>query len=227
MEQLLQQLLFSQQHSALLFVLVFFTGVLTSLTPCVYPMIPITVSVVTQQATHAKQRVRFTFIYVLGLALTYSLLGVLAASSGHLFGSVATHPMMLFSAGVFCLLMAASLLDWIKMPQLSVRVSASSRVRSLNVFVTGLLSGLVMAPCTSPVLGMLLMFVASTQSPLLGFSFLFLFALGMSALLLLIGCSTHFLSRLPKSGRWMLVVKYLLALAMVGVALMFFLQINS
>lgn len=226
MEMFIQEALVSDKASLYVVLVIFVTGVLTSLTPCVYPMLPITVAVVRQHANNVYQSTAYTCLYVLGLALSYSLLGYFAAKLGYLFGSVATHPAMLFIAGSFCLVMAVWMLGWINMPQLSFAKNSFSSYAPLNVFVSGGLSGLVMAPCTSPVLGMLLMYVSTEQAPFIGPIYLFAFALGLSALLFIAGIFSNVLNKLPKSGPWLNAFKYILAALLVGVALYFYFQIT-
>lgn len=225
METTIQTLLFQGQPSFYLLAVVFAAGLLTSLTPCVYPMLPITVSVVGSQARTRSQSVAFSLLYVLGLALVYSLLGYLAASSGQLFGTVATHPLTLLLVAGLCLLMALWMSGWVAMPNLMTSTAISVRSAWLNVLLAGAVSGLVMAPCTSPVLGMMLMYVTADGNPAWGASLMFVFAFGMSALLIAAGSFTGLLTTIPRSGRWMLVVKWLMALPMFAASFYFFWQI--
>jgi len=224
METMIQSALMANQQSVLLVGVVFATGLLTSLTPCVYPMVPITVSVIGSQAKNKTQSVSLSLIYVLGLALVYSLLGLLAASTGQLFGTVASHPVTLIVMGSFCLLMAAWMLGRINLiANIALPEFRFSRPW-LNVFIAGCLSGLVMAPCTSPVLGMLLMYVASAGDRLWAALLMFVFAFGMSALLILAGSVSGFLTLIPRSGRWLNLTKFLMAGLMLLAAFYLFYQ---
>ncbi|MCJ8296766.1 MAG: sulfite exporter TauE/SafE family protein [Colwellia sp.] len=236
METIIQSALMGGQQSLYIVAIIFATGVLTSLTPCVYPMLPITVSVIGKQARSRQQAFLLSILYVLGLALVYAGLGMLAASTGQLFGSVASHPVTLLVVAVFCLLMAMWILGWITLPSpefLSVTHSAANTAPSkrkyawLNVFIAGCLSGLVMAPCTSPVLGMLLMYVASDGEPLWAGLLMFTFAIGMSTLLILAGSFSGLLSALPRSGHWLNTVKWLMALPMFAVAIYLIMQASA
>ncbi|MDP2562663.1 cytochrome c biogenesis protein CcdA [Psychrobium sp. 1_MG-2023] len=241
MESIIQSALMDGRQSWYVIGIVFATGLLTSLTPCIYPMIPITVSVIGKQAKSSHKRnsehpqhrhyqtVILSLIYVLGLALVYAGLGVLAASTGQLFGVVASHPITLLFVAGFCLVMALWILEWVTLPKPRFLVKLSEHQTStnhgwLNVFIAGCLSGLVMAPCTSPVLGMLLMYVASEGQLAWAALLMFTFALGMSALLVLAGSVSGFVAVLPRSGHWLSVVKWLMALPMLGVAVYFSLQ---
>lgn len=226
MEQLIQQALFSNEIGFMLVATVFAAGLLTSLTPCVYPMLPITVAVVGNHANNKWQASIYSLLYVLGLATTYAGLGVLAASAGQLFGAIATHPVTLGAIALICLFMAASMMGWINLPQWQPTTSSGKKQRTVpaRVFLMGLLSGLVMAPCTSPVLGMLLMYVGSQGEPVLGGVMMFSFALGMSALLVAAGIFSGLLNLLPRSGNWLNVIKYLLAALMAGAGFYFLWQ---
>ncbi len=224
MESFIQASLFEQQFSLWAIAAVFAAGLLTSLTPCVYPMLPITVSVVGSHASGKVQSMLYSLLYVFGLALVYALLGVLAASSGVLFGSVASHPATLIIVAAFCLLMAAWMLGWVRLP-MGLLVSGlvapelKSKSAPFNVFLAGALSGLVMAPCTSPVLGMLLMYVAGEGNRLWAALLMFVFAFGMSALLIVAGSFSGTLSLLPRSGPWLNSIKWIFAVLMVGAAM--------
>jgi len=228
MEAIIQSALIDGQQSLYIVAIIFFTGVLTSLTPCVYPMIPITVSVIGNQAKNRLQACLLSLVYVLGLALIYAALGILAASTGKLFGSVASHPATLLIVAIFCILMALWILQWISLPNLPFMSSVTSISEKtqkggksvyLKVFVAGCLSGLVMAPCTSPVLGMLLMYVAGDGQQLWAALLMFTFAVGMSSLLIFAGSFSGFVSLLPRSGHWLNTVKWLMALPMFAVAI--------
>ncbi len=214
MENLIQQSLMMQELSLVLLGTIFLAGVLTSVTPCVYPLLPITVGLV---GTYAKSRLDgfyFSLIYVFGLALTYAGLGMLAASSGQLFGSVASHPATLIFMALVCLGMAGWMQGWIRLPQWTPghQFKPSKKYRKISILLLGALSGLVMAPCTSPVLGMLLMFVAAKGEPVWGASMMFVFAFGMSSLLVVAGTFSNVLTLLPKSGPWLNRTKTLLSL---------------
>ena len=204
----------------------FLGGVLTSLTPCVYPMIPITAAIVGgQTAGEPVSRLRpvlLTITYVFGLALVYSALGVFAGLTGTLFGSVSTNPWLYFAMANLLILAALSMLDVIP-----VRLPASVMARAANMgtagrfsgaFAMGAMSGLVAAPCSAPVMAAVLTWVTVTHSAMLGFVYLLTFSLGMCTLLVVVGLSSGSLARLPRAGAWMVVVKKVFALVMLGAA---------
>ncbi len=208
--------------------LVFFAGVLTSLTPCVYPMIPITAALVGGQTAgtvvppRRRRAAVLTFSYVLGLALVYAAVGLFAGLTGTMFGSVSTNPWLYFVMANVLVLAALAMLDVVpvRLPaSLLARVSAVGESgRASGAFAMGAVSGLVAAPCSAPVMAAVLTWVTLTQSAVLGFLYLFVFSLGMCSLLVLVGLSAGSVARLPRAGIWMVRVKRLFALIMLGVA---------
>jgi cytochrome c-type biogenesis protein len=217
---------------ALALPLVFAGGVLTSLTPCIYPMIPITAAIVGGQSVGAGQGTAgrdarwrplfLTLCYVVGLAGVYATLGLIAGLTGTLFGAVSTNPWLYFAMANLLLLAALAMLDVIPIrlpPGLAHRAAtAGTAGRASGAFVMGAMSGLVAAPCGAPVMAAVLTWVTTTKSAALGFLYLFVFSLGMCALLVVVGLSSGTIARLPRAGMWMLWVKRLFALVMIGVA---------
>lgn len=208
---------------------VFAGGVLTSLTPCIYPMIPITAAIVggtsvaDASLTPPKWRPLFlTLSYVLGLALVYSALGLFAGMTGTLFGSVSTNPWLYFTMSNVLLIAALAMLDVlpVRVPTriLERAANAGTAGRVSGAFTMGAMSGLVAAPCSAPVMAAVLTWVSSTKSAALGFLYLFVFSLGMCTLLVVVGVSSGSLARMPRAGLWMVWVKRFFALVMIGVA---------
>ena len=203
---------------------IFVGGVLTSLTPCLYPMIPVTVAVIgggAEMPSRAR-RLGLAGIYAAGLAATYSALGILAAMTGQMFGSVSTNPWLTFAMANAMLVAAAMMADVIPVPLPSALMrraaSAGSGGRMAGVFVMGVASGLVAAPCGAPVMAAVLTWVATTQRAVLGFAYLFAFSLGMCSLLLVVALAADTSLHLPRAGPWMLWVKRGFALILLGVA---------
>jgi len=209
---------------------VFAGGVLTSLTPCIYPMIPITAAIVggTSAAAPSSRRssrwqtVALTLTYVLGLALVYSALGLFAGMTGTLFGSVSTNPWLYLIMANVLLFAALAMLDvvTIRVPSTTLEWAAKTGKggRLSGAFAMGALSGLVAAPCSAPVMAAVLTWVASTKSAALGFIYLFVFSLGMCTLLVVVGVGSGTIARLPRAGMWMVWVKRFFAVVMIGVA---------
>ncbi len=191
-------------------------GVLVSLTPCVYPMIPILLGVIGATESHRKiEAFMLSLSYVLGLSLTYTSLGVFASLTGIFFGRIATDPWTLFIFGNICFLLAFWMMEWINIPGFSSSRGVQKR-GYLGSFLIGILSGLVIAPCTSPVLAGLLIYIANSRDVLLGGLMLFTFSLGMTTLLLLIGTFSGIAKQLPRPGKWMVWIKRGLALLLFG-----------
>lgn len=208
----------------------FGAGVLTSLNPCIYPMIPITAAIVGGQEVGVlkdapRNRLRpilLTLTYVLGLASVYSVLGVIAGMSGTLFGSVSTNPWLYFAMANLLLLSALVMLDVLPLPMPQSLIDRASRAgtagRFSGAFIMGSVSGLVAAPCGAPVMAAVLTWVTTTRSGALGFVYLFSFSLGMCALLVIVGAFSGTVARLPRSGAWMTWVKRGFGFLMLGVA---------
>lgn len=229
METLFQN--FSQyltEVSPLAYLVAFLGGVWASFTPCIYPIIPILVGVI--GATGVKSRLRafqLSLAFVLGTAVTYSLLGLVAALTGRIFGQFTSHPIAYLLVGNLCLVFALSMLGLfeIKLPGPWGEAGAGGRERgAFSVFLMGAGSGVVAAPCTVPVLGALLVFVAQSRNLWFGASLLLTFALGLGTLLVLLGTFTGLLTSLPKSGVWLLRLKQLFGILLIGVAEFFIFQ---
>jgi cytochrome c-type biogenesis protein len=206
-------------------------GVLTSLNPCIYPMIPITAAIVGGQAigatdsarAHSRKRtLLLTLAYVAGLASVYSSLGVVAGMTGTLFGSISTNPWLYFLMANLLVLSALMLFEVIPVPVPQRLIDRASRAgtagRYGGALLMGAASGLVAAPCGAPIMAAVLTWVSTTQSAGLGFLYLLSFSLGMCTLLVIVGLSSGALARLPKSGMWMVWVKRGFGIVMLGAA---------
>lgn len=211
--------------SIVAFLIVFLGGFLTSFTPCVYPMIPITIAVIGAQADGGKLKgFTLSLFYVLGLATMFSTLGIVAAKTGALFGSVAQHPIAVGLIGGIFFFMGLSMLGFytVRVPS-SVQTKLQGKRRSgfLGAYVTGIVAGVVVSPCVSPLLVVILTWVAKTGSLALGVGLLFSFALGLGVLFVLIGTFSGMLKSLPKSGGWMEIVEHAFGILLVALALFF------
>jgi len=203
---------------------VFATGFLTSLTPCVYPMITITVGIFgAREATSRWRAFGLAWMYVLGMVVMFSGLGVLFALSGRASGSgfLLANPAIVIPIVVLYVALAASMfgLFELNLPSgLATRLSGVGGKGVLGAFLMGLVGGITAAPCTGPMLAGLLAFIATTHSVPLGITFMTTYALGMGVLFLLI--ATFALS-LPKSGPWMDLVKAIGGVALLTVGFYF------
>ncbi len=192
--------------SPLAFLLAFAGGVLVSFTPCVYPVLPVTAGYIgSRGATSAGRGFLLSAAYVLGMAATYAALGGVAAMTGQVFGQAAASPWTYLLVGNLCLLLGLSMFDAVRIPLPSFLAGRAGGKRPAGVpgaFGVGVASGLIVGPCTAPVLGALLLYVGARKNPAFGISLLFTFALGMGMLIVLIGTFAGILSSLPKSGAW-------------------------
>lgn len=206
-----------------LLLLAFGAGIATSFTPCVYPMIPITIGIIGARSSGRRSKgFTLSLLYVLGIAVTYSALGTSAALTGSLFGSVLQNKfVVLFVAAIFAL-MAMSLFGAFEMqvpPALAGRLNSVQGSGYPGAFLLGLIAGVVASPCIGPVLVAMLAYVATSGSALLGFGLFFTFALGLGVLFIVLGTFTGMLTSLPKSGNWMLRVKLVFGVVFLALAL--------
>jgi thiol:disulfide interchange protein DsbD len=199
--------------------IIFAGGLLTAMTPCVYPLIPITVSVFGASRSESRLKaVALTSAYVFGMGVVFAALGVLAARTGALFGSVLASTAFVVGLSVFLLILASSMFGAFELalPQgLTQRMNMVGGTGVAGAFLMGSVSGFIAAPCTGPVLTGVLAFVAQSQSSALGAGLLFIYALGIGVPFFLLGVFTI---RLPKGGAWMEWVKSILGIALVALA---------
>ncbi len=188
---------------------VFLGGLALNLTPCVYPVIPLTVGFFSREAGGSTSRAfGLSSLYVLGMATTYSALGVAAALSGKLFGSLLQNPFVLTGIAAVLVLMALSMFGYweIRMPSFLMN-RAGARGGAAGAYAMGLFVGVVAAPCVGGFIVGLLAFVAARQDPGLGLLLFFVLSLGLGLPYLFLGAFSGSLSRLPRAGAWMESVK--------------------
>lgn len=226
MDQLINGLqTYLQSSLTMAFVAALVGGLLASLTPCVYPMIPITVGYIGSSNLGGSRSRAFLLavVYVSGIAVTYAAMGVFAALSGRLFGEFNSSPWSFLLVGNIILLLGLSMLDVFTLPVFNPK-GGGKKGNLLATFGLGLSSGLVAGPCTAPVLGVLLAYVASTGNAFLGGSLLFVFALGMGILLIVVGTFSGLMAAMPRSGNWMVHIKKGLGWLMIILAEYFLIQ---
>ncbi len=203
-------------------------GLLTSLTPCFYPLIPLLVAYVGGKTERSKGRgFILSSFFVLGLAITYSALGAIASLTGMMFGRIQSSPWTYLIVGNIILFLGLSMLELyeIRLPQFLQGKGSGQRKKGFSGgLLLGMTSGFIAAPCTAPVLGVILAYVASRQNMVFGTLLLFVFSLGMGTLLIVLGTFTGFLTSLPKSGKWMVVIKKGLGWLMLIMAEYFLIQ---
>jgi thiol:disulfide interchange protein DsbD len=222
-----------RSNPALAVVLLFGAGVVTSFFPCIYPMIPITVSVIGGSAGSGASRRRLiglTLTYVLGLSLLYATMGLVAGLTGSLFGTIGANPWVRFATANLLLLFALALLDVLPLAapaRLAAWAGQLSGGSYGAVLLLGATSGIVAAPCGAPAFAAVLTWVAATHSAVLGFVYLFAFSLGMSVLLAGVGVFSGAAARLPRPGVWMAWVKRVSGVILIAVAEYYFVQVGK
>lgn len=198
---------------------IFLGGLLTSLTPCVYPLIPITVGVFgARQADSRLRALVLTSAYVVGMGVVFSGLGVFAAASGKAFGNLLGNPYVASGLAVFMLVLATSMFGAFELALptgLATKLNGVGGAGVLGALLMGSVAGFLAAPCTGPVLSGVLAWVATTQDMALGGGLLFIYAMGIGVPFFLIGVFTV---RLPKGGAWMELVKSVFGVALVALA---------
>jgi thiol:disulfide interchange protein DsbD len=207
----------------LTFALVFLGGLALNLTPCVYPMIPITISIFGSQGGGPRQALKLAVFYVLGMAITYSALGTVAALTGSMLGSALQNPLVLVFIALVMLGLSLSrfgLYD-ITVPQSLSRLASGNRQGVVGSLLMGLTVGIIAAPCIGPFVLGLLTYVGATGNPLLGFSLFFVLALGLGLPFLVLATASGSLANLPRSGGWMVWVKKIFGFILLGMALYF------
>lgn len=220
-------------HPLLALVTLFGAGLVTSLTPCIYPMIPITAGIISGASAGqaSRQRVaRLTLVYAAGLALFYAILGLIAGLSGSLFGTVSASPWARFVVGNLLLLFGLAMLDVfpVAAPQRLMQWAGNLAGGSYaGVFVLGATSGIVAAPCGAPAFAAVLTWVAATRSGALGFVYLLVFSLGMTALLIAVGLFSGTLAALPRAGTWMVWIKKVAGVILLGMAEYYFITMGQ
>jgi thiol:disulfide interchange protein len=202
---------------------VFLLGLLMSLTPCIYPMIPITIGILQAQGGTSSliANALQAGAYATGMATTFALLGTFAAYTGTLFGAAMQHPLVIL---IFCLLLvylAGSLFGFyeLRVPSFNYRPRTTKKKSLLAAFGFGMFSGTVASPCVSPGLIALLAIVSTLRNVFLGFILLFVFGWGLSMPLLIIGTFSQTLSLFPRAGMWMVRIKQAMGVILLCIAL--------
>lgn len=208
----------------LIFLLVFLGGLALNLTPCVYPLIPITISYFGGQSQGKKgSLVAHSVIYVIGMAVTYSILGVIAAFTGSLFGTALQYPPVLIGIALIMVILALSMFNVyeLRVPAFLNQLAGGSRKGFFGTFFMGLTVGIVAAPCIGPFVLGLLTYVGDKGNVLLGFFLFFVLALGLGVPFLFLGIFSGSISRMPRSGAWMVWVRTIFGFILIAMAIYF------
>lgn len=231
-----------RQDSIPLYFLMFSGGLLASITPCTYPVLPLTVGYIGNQAGASRWRAfLLSLAMVTGLASVYALLGIIVAVLGGTFGSIMGNGLVLYAIAMFYLVMGLFMLDVFHFPTLtifsSLQAKSVNHKGKLGAFIIGGVSGLIVGPCTGPILAVALGAIAMTLKNVHGVDYflqaakggilLFLFGFGQGALILLAGTFTGFLYELPKAGQWMETVKKGFAILIIVTASLLFVFVGQ
>jgi len=205
----------------------YWAGVLVSFTPCLYPVIPLTASFIAGINTRGTKLMGFvlSLLYVLGVSITYCTLAVLAGVTGQFFGQVQSSPFVILFIAVVLGFFALMMFDVVKVPMLGFNIQ--NKIKTKNVFTIilfGIAAGLIIGPCTAPILGSLLLYISSKQDILRSVSLMFVFSFGIGTSLIIVGTFSGVLSSLPKSGKWMVRVKQFCGIVLSLASLYFFIQ---
>jgi thiol:disulfide interchange protein DsbD len=208
------------------FLLIFIGGLALNLTPCIYPMIPVTVGyfgAVSGKVRSRRQRVEHALVYLMGMALMYSSLGMVAALTGSLFGALMQNTIVVLIMVALMLTLSASMFGAFEIivPSSLMDFSSKSYAGFFGSFFMGLTVGILAAPCVGPFVIGMLTFVGEKQDPVLGFFLFFTLALGLGLPLTILAIFSGAISSLPRSGVWMEWVRKVFGVIMVGMAAYF------
>lgn len=212
------------RNTALALGLIYLLGLALNLTPCVYPLIPITIGYFGRQAANGAKTGGLSICYALGMALMYSVLGIFAALAGKVFGSWLNNPYVLVGFAVLMFALGVSMFDrpdgrpiWEMQLPSSLTSQAKSRAGYLGALLMGLMVGIVAAPCIGPVVVALIQVIGSTRNVALGLGTFFTLGVGLSTPYLLLGFGL--IKALPRAGEWMVAVKHIFGLLLFGMGI--------
>ncbi|HDY90235.1 MAG TPA: hypothetical protein ENH82_19210 [bacterium] len=207
------------------YLLVLVAGVITSFTPCVYPIIPIIVGYIGASQVRTRAKAFWLSIsYVLGMATTFSVLGVIASLTGMIFGKIQSNPWMYVFVGNVILIMAMWFMDIITIPLPSFVTPRFKGKGFIPAFLLGMASGIIAAPCTAAVLVIILSYVGSKQNLFYGATILFTYAVGLGIILIIAGTFTGFINTLMKSETMSIKVKKVFGIFLFLLSQYFFIQ---
>jgi thiol:disulfide interchange protein DsbD len=207
---------------------VFIGGLALNLTPCVYPLIPITVGYFGGQSEGSTGRLAMMgLLFMLGLAVTYSIIGVVTALSGAIFGALLQNPIVILLVVSILLGLSLSMFGVyeFKLPDSMVAKAGGAKAGMFGAFFMGLTMGIVAAPCIGPFVLGLVTYVATKQDPFFGFLMFFVLALGLGFPYLFLAIFSGKIKSLPRAGEWMGSVEHIFGIILIGMALYFLLPL--
>jgi cytochrome c-type biogenesis protein len=199
------------------FIYAFFGGLIASFTPCVYPLIPISAGYIVGNAQNSKIKgFLLSLFYVTGIAVTYSSLGILAVLTGRIFGEFSVNPLVNLISGVLIFIFGLSMFDLFHFNfTLNLKLPVHRKRSYFLALLLGLISGLMISPCLTPILGAILTYLSTTKNIFYGGFLLLSFSYGMGLIFILIGTFGVSFTGLPKAGNWMLAIKRICAVIIV------------
>ncbi|HKN13740.1 MAG TPA: cytochrome c biogenesis protein CcdA [Candidatus Binatus sp.] len=205
------------------FFAVFLGGLALNLTPCVYPLIGVTIAYFGNQGGGHRRVMYLAIVFVLGIALMFSSVGVVVAMSGGLFGAAMQNPFVLVALSMVLLTLAASSfgLFVLQPPQWMLQRAGAAHPGYAGALLMGLGMGVVAAPCIGPIVLGLLLMVERSGSALFGFALFFTLALGLGVPYIGLAMAAGHIRRLPRSGEWLAWIEHLFGFVLVGLALYF------
>jgi len=214
---------FIEEKGMLLGILIIFVwGLALNLTPCIYPLIPITISYFGAQSSGNKfQSILMGVFYALGMAVTYSLMGLFAALTGSMLGTALQNPIFVIFIALIFIALATSMFGlWeIRVPQKLALAGNKNRSGYFGSLMMGLLVGFIAAPCIGPIVLSLLVYVGKLGNPLMGFFLFFVLSLGLGVPYIFLAAFSSSINKLPRSGEWMISVKLIFGFVLVIMAI--------
>ena len=204
---------------------VFLSGLALNLTPCVYPMFSVTVALFGgRREKHLPRAFGRALLYVSGMVVMYSFLGVFAALTGGLFGATLQNSWVLLVISLLMFLLALSMfgLYEFQMPSVVLNwIGGARRAGNVGIFLSGLFVGIFAAPCIGPPIVALIALAGKTGNPISGFFIFLVLAVGLGLPYLILGTFSGLLAKLPKSGEWLIWVKKTFGVVLLGLALFY------
>ena len=207
------------------YLFVFIAGIITGFTPCIYPVIPIIVGYIGAMQVKSRSRAfLLSLSYVVGMSVTFSVLGLIASLTGKMFGTVQSNPWTYIFVGNVILIMAMWFMDIIRIPLPAFSTPKIKGKGFVPAFLLGLISGVIAAPCTAAVLAIILSYVATAQNVLFGTTLLFTYAIGLGSLIIIAGTFTGFVNTLMKSEAVSVRIKKVFGVALFLLSQYFFIK---